>query len=186
MISVESRSLDPAPSLKDWVKDNSHEIVGGIEKAYQRRAMESVVAYDEVDTFFNRSLRSLSEMPICDHAWSEVSIPPGCRLVPWDRGKVCIYHPETDTVLTCDHHAYVRDAKNRVMCVTPGLFEAVFEDLRPGERLRRLKEKAPDLVTLLSDKTGYPGIAVLYGTDRQIYFQLGFIYSEKTAFKAWP
>lgn len=170
-------SLELPPSLDSWIRDNSEEIVRGIEDGYQKRARESVVEYDEVDSSFSRSLRSLSEMPICDHAWSELPLPPLCRLVPWSRGKVQIYE-ETGTVLTCDHHAYVRDANNRVMCVTPGLFEAPFDELRPGERLRRLKDKAPDLITLLPDKTGYPGIAVLCGTDQEIYRQLGLIYTE--------
>lgn len=170
-------SLELPPSLDSWIMDNSHKIVCGIEDAYQRRAMEAVVVYEEVDVAFDRSLRSLSEMPICDHAWSSVPLPPRGRLVPWSKGKVQIYQTMGD-VLTCDNHAYVRDSANQVVCVTPGLFEAVFENLRPGERLRRLKEKAPDLISLLPDKTGRLGIAILYGSDQEIFQQLGFVYTE--------
>jgi hypothetical protein len=177
MIFVEQRTIELSPSLHRWILDNSHQIVCGIEDAYQRRAMVSILEYDETDPAFDRRLRSLSEMPICDHAWSNLPVPPGCRFVPWDRGKVQVYLG-TGEVIVCDHHAYVRDSDNRVMCVTPGLFEAPSENLWSGYRLERLKQKAPDLITLLPDKTDRLGIAVLYGADQDIFQQLGYVYTE--------
>ena len=176
MMLPEMRGLEVSPYLNEWIVENAQSIVRGVEKGYQNRAMLSVIEYGEVDPFFRRSGRALSEMPICDHSWSELPLPPDCRVVPWRDGKVEIYE-ETGSVLVCDNHTYIRDMFNQVMCVTPGLFEeAMSEDLRAGERLQILKEKAPDLITIFPDKTGFPGIAVLYGTDEEIFRRLGFRY----------
>lgn len=164
--------------LNDWIAKNSPTIIAGIENAYRIRAMESIISYDEIEPSLDRSRRSLSEMPICDNAWSNLPIPPKCRLVTWERGSVKI-HQTSGSVVICDHHAYVRDPNNQVMCVTPGLFEALSERLSPGQRLERLKLKAPELITLLQDRTNHYGIAILYGSEEEISKRFGFFYTEK-------
>jgi len=79
---------------------------------------------------------------------------------------------------TCPQHTYAVNSEGFIICLTPGLFLGYSdENLLPGERLARLKQKAPDLISLFPDDTARQGIGVLFGQREEVAARLGLLYT---------
>lgn len=166
-----------------WAKNNIKTITKEMESAHKSRMLLDTVRYEKVDKSLWPNIRSYSEMPICDHIWARVKPPLDFKVIPWKKGKVDIVDRSTGAIIDSCNHAYAQGPDNLVVCLTPGLFESYLkDDLLAGERLAKLKRKAPELITLYSDEKGQKGIAVLAGRKREIAAKLNLIYTTREKF----
>lgn len=133
--------------ISRWADKNAEKIREEFEAAHGSVVLHEAAEHEEVSQSFWPSCRTYSEMPMCDFVWNRVEPPPDFRTVPWTEGRVNIID-ELGAIIDSCNHAYAQGSEDLIICLTPGLFEALGDELLPGERLARLKRKVPDLITL--------------------------------------
>lgn len=171
--------IDTAGRVDQWVVTHLSDIVAAMKRASLTRAFEDIIAYEDISKSSNPGYRAFSEMPICDHVWSHLDLPPGFEIIPWSLGRVNIIGQTTRMILYSPNHTYgLRSSDGVIFCLTPGQFIAFSRtDLVAGERLQILKNKAPDLISLYPDDQGRMGIGSLVGTREEIVRELNFDYT---------
>lgn len=160
-----------------WADNNAEEIREGFDSAHRSVVLHEAAEYEEISQSFWPSYRTYSEMPMCDFVWHRVEPPPGFKTVPWKEGRVNIIDELTKVTIDSCNHVYAQGFDDLIICLTPGLFEALGDNLLPGERLARLKRKVPDLITLHPDGKGRDGIGVLLGKRQEIVARLNLEYT---------
>lgn len=147
-----------------WVQEKAEFVLSCLER--ERQAILTGLGNNRPHLDLDN--RSLSEMPLC-HSWQNIPMPPGYKVA---RGEVQIrsglrrigYPP----------HTFALNQEKRVLCFTFGQFSNPGEEnQKPGERINKLKSKAPDLITLLPC-----GLSYLHGTIDDIKARLNLHYKE--------
>lgn len=178
--------IDTAARVNQWVNAHLDDIVAAMKQASMTRIFEDILAYEDIPELFRPEKRTFSEMPVCDHFWSHLNPPHGFQIVPWSIGRVNIVGPSTKLALYSINHTYAQSPDGVILCITPGQFEVFTRtDLYAGDRLQRLRTKAPELISLYPDDQGRMGIATLVGTREEIAQKLNFDYTivELTGFE---
>lgn len=123
-----------------------------------------------IDHWFNLGKRSLSEMGLC-WVWEQKRmqslIPKGFTITAHTvfSKKDGLFSP-----ISLDVHIYASRG-SEVLCLTPGQFVRIGEQLRAGDRVGELHDRAPGLVRLYDE-----GLAVLHGDAEEIGEQLNLWY----------
>ena len=144
-----------------WIEINYAAIYDEMEKRRLEIVKDGTKKKVGRNPLLDRSKRWLSEMPICGFI-SNIDLPPGFKKEVND-----IYVSPFKE----ERHWFAVSGDNR-LCFTPGQFvEPENEELAPGERIKILQEKAPDLIRVFDD-----GVARLYGEKEDIFQRLGIAY----------
>jgi len=170
--------IDNSVIVDYWVKTHIRDITSAMKQAQIAKATEDIIGFDVISEQLRTERRTYSEMPICDDVWKRLDPPPGFEIVPWSVGRVNIVGTSTGLVLYSINHAYVINPHGVILCITPGQFESFMRtDLYAGDRLQRLKNKAPDLISLYPDDRKRLGIGILFGPREEIAQKLNFDYT---------
>lgn len=124
------------------------------------------------DQFWNLSVRSLSEMPLCDAMGVMVKVAnlPGYELVDSCNGFV--KGDDANGWLGSEYHSFGFDRlRDRVYCLTAGQFVLPDLQMRIGERVEMMAKVAPDIVRVY-----FGGLAMLSGERKEIENRLGLKY----------
>jgi len=119
----------------------------------------------EKTKYYRSSNFTLSEMPLCG-SLNFISPPDGYNLI----GGSVIYTDE-GTQKQRGHWFYASFGGKEIICLTPGQFIDPSIELKKGERILILSQKAPGLVHVLNEE-----IAMLAGTRDEIFSKLGLNY----------
>lgn len=177
-MQVTELCFDRTTEINTWFYTNLTNVRSAMMQALKARANLDTQNYEAVSECFKEYQRTLSEMPICAHVWNRLDPPPGYEIVPWEIGRVNIIGPRTGLTIYSCNHSYARNDHGVILCLTPGLFEAFARtDLGPGGRLQRLRDKAPDLISLYPDNQGRMGIGTLVGSREEIAKRLSLDYT---------
>lgn len=139
----------------NWFETNTNLI--GNELVRERELLLDMPPEDRA--LINPSRRSLSEMGLCGAAL-RIPPPPGYSVRGWSRKIEVPYGSETITSESI-HDYFGRE--DEIVDVVPGQFVLDFNvNTRPGDRIARLREMAPDNVHAV-DTEGFGQLAILYG-----------------------
>ena len=181
LVSVES--LTRAEVVDSWIMNNFWGIVEEMKEIHRINTANEIIYGDEPIEQFRIHRRSYSEMPICDYIWPKLNPPSGYKIVSWEIGRVNILKPITKVVKSQINHTYAQNTDDgSILCITPGQFvEPTNPHLFAGDRLKKLKIMAPDLISLYPDgidlHLGRLGIGVLLGSREEIREKLNLDYT---------
>lgn len=169
--------IDTAARVDQWVVAHLDVIVAAMKKAHINKVTEQMRDYSGISPNLEIWGRTYSEMPICD-VWRHLDPPTGFEIIPWEIGRVKTIGPTTKLAIYTDNHSYAQNSAGVILCITPGQFEAIARtDLYAGDRLQRLKDKAPELMSLYPDDRNKLGIGILFGPREEIAQKLNFVYT---------
>lgn len=144
--------------MEVWVRTNLEVITGALARGRDVAFCECQRREDSVRGLkYSSSRRVLSEMPLCT-AMGNVPVPDGYEFC---FGRVA--YKDCGCGWSTMYCYFAHEDGLRVMCFTPGQFVMADEVLTPGDRLQRMKKRAPRLITMCSEQ-----IAVLHGTREEI------------------
>lgn len=153
-----------AESVDAWIEANFAKIHKELERERLKQLEDKLRKGVGWVPALDRRLRWLSEMPLCEF-WErkKITFPHGFKK-NYAKIYAGIHHPD-------EYHVFAA-AGDQILCLTPGQYvRSDGENLGPGDRIKILQEKAPDLIKIYGD-----GVARLFGERDDIYNRLGISY----------
>jgi len=165
------KTLDFSPiplAFQDWMKTNYPSIVDSIQHVFGKKR-ERIEREDDFDRliYYDPDLRAVSEMPLCESLKLFDTLPSGYCIT---EGSVHVkrYFPS----ITRQAHHFMINGQNHLVCLFPGQFVGIDdENMKPGDRLAKIKSEAPDLVTVFPN-----GLAIVHGSISEVDQRLGLEY----------
>jgi hypothetical protein len=119
---------------------------------------------------FDNKARLLAEMPVCGFVYQEgIQAPEGFGIF---FGNIRVEGQDTPPMTHVGHYVWFNPKTDEIACLAFAQYAKFYDtNTIPGDRLNELIKKAPHLI-----REVVPGLHLLYGNRRQVYWELGLAY----------